>query len=101
MGVHIRTFSGEGMLERPDGTIIGGKRHYEITVTPEYIELGGGEKVESTQKIEGYLALVSPEEAAALGGDLVLQLEDRRRLPFYFSNFATDRGWIVARGSLA
>ena len=93
----IEELTGTGPVTREDGSAVGA-RHYQLTVWQQQHDDGRGGWIPGLFSVEGHVALEAFEGFKLVGESLILELEDGRRLPFFFSN---SDGRIAARGPLA
>jgi hypothetical protein len=100
-----RTEKGTGTIHRAkDAPPLGGKRQYELRFVPTYV-WAGDVKVEGIPDLKGFIELLDPlnERLGSFGESeqlLFLRLEDGRWLPFFYTRFSGNRGYIAPRGSL-
>lgn len=94
----VERLRGSGTISKVDGTVIG-KRSYDLTVSQRMLDAGRGETIPGLFRIRGFIRLHGHEGLSFVtdNAELVLELEDGRSLPFFFSS---SDGEIAARGGL-
>lgn len=93
---NVETLNGDGHIAMEDGSSIG-VRAYRLTVWQAQHDDGHGGTIPGLFSIEGYIRLDGNEGFQIADAPLVLELEDGRRLPFFFVG---SSGQIAARGRL-